>query len=312
VYAALDRIETDLEKDAPTGKIELGALPPEHVRYFFCREHLKKVDRIAQAVERSLTAPRRPLNAPKLPRAKPVKIVVRQFVTSNPRFDRRRDAVALKHNLADLDAEPVDVPDSPFTALLREIALLEALAAKAAEPEAALLVFRACLPADSGTMFALARCYADCLGRIWGASSMDVFGHRDDLDLFVSRSFNEPIGRTHALYLKGISLRHLVPDRANVILTRRSDGGTGIILMTLETATTEAKARARAKELAGSIDALEPDSFGPVIQRVIENKTLTDFRTGVVVSAQPTVEEFRALLLSALPLPPEVAQQLEN
>jgi hypothetical protein len=39
---------------------------------------------------------------------------------------------------------------------------------------------------------------------------------------------------------------------------------------------------------------------------------LMDFRTGVVVPARPSVEELRALLLSALPLPAEVAQTLED
>src|SRR5207253_5108778 len=94
VYAVLDRIEAELERDAPTGKVELGALPPVQVRYFFCREHFKKVERIAQAVERTLEAPRRPVNTAKLPRAKPVKIIVRQSVSGTPRYDRKRDAVA--------------------------------------------------------------------------------------------------------------------------------------------------------------------------------------------------------------------------
>ena len=82
--------------------------------------------------------------------------------------------------------------------------------------------------------------------------------------------------------------------------------------MSLESVETEVQAKARTKELADSIDALEPASFGPVIQQLILNKTLTDFRTGVVVPAEPTVEESRALLLSALPLPPEVARALES
>ena len=82
--------------------------------------------------------------------------------------------------------------------------------------------------------------------------------------------------------------------------------------MSLETATTETDARARVKQLEETIDALEPESFGPVIQHLIEKKTLTDFRSGIIVPAQPSVDEFRAMLLSALPLPVEVAQRLEN
>src|SRR5262249_24957155 len=103
-----------------------------------------------------------------------------------------------------------------------------------------------------------------------------------------------------------------VPTGTNIILTRRADGGTGVILMSLETVTTETEARSRLKQMEQTIDALEPESFGPVIQRFVEKKTLTDFRTGVIVPAQPVAEEFRAMLLSALALPAEVAHRLEN
>jgi ATP-dependent Clp protease ATP-binding subunit ClpC len=316
VYAALDRIEAELEKDAPVGKIELGALPPEQVRYFFCREHLKKVDRLVQAVERAQDAPRRAPNAPRLPRAKPVKIVVRQFMSGNPRFGRLRDAVALQQDLADLETEPVEVPDSPFTALLREIALVEALATNPVDAEAALLVFRACLPEDAAAMFRLAASYGECLGYIWGASAAVLFEAFTPEELLLKQIFGaakgESLGRTQAIYLRGINVRRLVPSQTNTIPTRRADGGTGLVLLTLEAATTEAAARVRAKQLAEAIDVLAPESFGPVIQRVVENKTLTDFRSGVVVPARTSAAEFRALLLSALPLPPEVAQQLES
>jgi len=311
-YAALDRIEGGLELDAPSGKIELGALPPASARYFFCREQLKKVDRLAQAAERALNAPRRAPNTSRLPRAKPVKVVIRQFLSGHPRLDRRRAAVALEHDLAELSEETVEVADSPLTALLREIALLEALAASPAESAATLLVFRACLPADRAAMFQLAHAHAECLGDIWGASTTMLFPHYTKEELLLRTIFGELTGRTQAIFLKGINVGRLVPNQMNTILTQRADGGTGIVLMTLEPATTEAMARVRAKQLADSIDALEPDSFGPVIQRVIENQSLTDFRTGMVVPAQPSAAEFRALLLSALPLPPEVAKELTD
>lgn len=309
VYAALDRIEGELEKDAPAGKVELGALPPEQIRYFFCREHLKKVERLAQAVERTLDAPRRPVNTAKLPRAKPVKIIVRQSVTGNPRYERKRDAVALQHKLADLETEAVDVPDSPFGALLRECALLEALAARPVQAEPALLVFRACLPADSGVIIQLAVAYSECLGKICGPASATRLEQRPQQEL--------PLGlilrrRAQGVFLNGINIGRFVPAGTNIILTRRSDGGTGVILVSLENATTETEAGARLKQLEESIDALEPESFGPVIQRRVEKKTLTDFRTGVIVPAEPSAEEFRAMLLSALPLPAEVAERLEN
>jgi len=44
----------------------------------------------------------------------------------------------------------------------------------------------------------------------------------------------------------------------------------------------------------------------PVLHLIAENQTITDFRTGLVIPAESSPEEFRAFLLSALPLPPEV------
>ncbi|HEX5221139.1 MAG TPA: hypothetical protein VFZ59_16365, partial [Verrucomicrobiae bacterium] len=312
VYAALDRVEANLEKHAPSGKLEMGAMSPAHAHYFFCREHFKKVERLAKAVEHAVNSPRRAANAPRLPRAKPVKIVVRQHITSNPRFERRRDAVALKHNLADLEPEIVDVPDSPLTALFREVALLEMLTAESMSPGSALLVFRACLPSDAGAVSLLAKAYSNCLGDIAGVSTTNVLSHLTQEEQALKKMFGEVHSQTQSLFLKGINPQQFLTAPSSLILTRRGDGVTGVILMSLESVETEAQAKAHTKELANSIDALEPDAFGPVIQQLIHDKTLTDFRTGVVVSAQPTVEEFRALLLSALPLPTEVAQVLES
>jgi ATP-dependent Clp protease ATP-binding subunit ClpA len=313
VYGALDRIEAELERDAPAGKVELGALPPEQVRYFFCREHFKKVERLAQAVERTLESPRRPVNTARLPRAKPVKIIIRQFVSGTPRFDRKRDALALQHKLTDLEAEAVDVPDSPFGALMRECALLEALVARPTEAQPTLLVFRACVPADSVFVFQLARLYSECLGRICGASASDLFERSDSREeSLLRRILNGEQIRARGIFLNGINITRFVPTGTNIVLTRRADGGTGVILMSLETVTTETEARSRLRQMEKTIDALEPESFGPVIQHLFEKKTLTDFRSGVIVPVQPSSEEFRAMLLSSLPLPAEVARQLED
>jgi ATP-dependent Clp protease ATP-binding subunit ClpA len=318
VYAALDRIEATLEKDAPVGRIELKELPPEHIRYFFCREHLKRIDRLAQAAERALKSPARPVNAPKLPRAKPVKIIVRQSISSNPRYERRRDAVALQHKLSDLEPEAVDVPDSPFGALLRECALLEALVASPIQTEPMILVFRACLPSDFRAILQLARAYSDCLARIWGDTSAALLAELTPEEQLLKRIHEgihfrqSSVRRAQGVFLNGMNILRFVPAGTNIILTRRVDGGTGVVLMSLETAQTEAEARSRLKQLEDSIEAIEPESFGPVIQRFVQGKTLTDFRTGVIVPAQASVDEFRAMLLSALPLPSEIARNLEN
>jgi hypothetical protein len=161
-------------------------------------------------------------------------------------------------------------------------------------------------------MFRIARSYSSCLGHIWGGAATALFEHQTEEELLLHEAFGEGHRRIQAVFLKGTNLRRLLPDPTSTILTQRADGATGIILMRVENASSENDARARAKQLSDSIDALEPESFGPVIQRMVAGKSLTDFRSGMVVHAEPSADEFRALLLSALPLPAEMQSQLTD
>jgi ATP-dependent Clp protease ATP-binding subunit ClpC len=312
VYAALERIEAELEADAPTGKVELGTLAPEQLRYFVCREQLGTVDQLLRSVEWAQSALRRPNKASRLPGTRPVQNLARRSLLAKMSLACRRDSMGVQHDLAELEADPVEFPDSALAALLREIALLEILAQQPAGAEATLLIFRTFLPKDDDTMVRIAQSYSDCLASIWGPSAGTLVKSHTEEHSPLTAICTEPRGGTLAIFLNGTIVRRFLPDATNVILTRRADGGAGVILLTLETVTTEAAARTRVKELADAADALDVESFSPVIQRIVENRTLTDFRTGVVVPARPSVEEFRALLLSTLPLPPEVAQQLES
>lgn len=199
-----------------------------------------------------------------------------------------------------------------MSALLRELALLEALASKLVVDRPALLVFRACLADDSAAMFRLSRHYIDCLAHVWGVSATTLFKHQSAEHLLLAGIFDEPRGRIQACYLQGLNLRRLVPDRAHTILAQRANGVMGLILMSLLPVASEAEAQARAKELAGTIDTIDPETFGPVIQMTTENRMLTDFRTGLAIPTTASGEQFRAWLLSALPLPSEVQDAVER
>jgi hypothetical protein len=137
-----------------------------------------------------------------------------------------------------------------------------------------------------------------------------LFADETQEALLLKSIFGEYMPRTQAIFLQGLSLHAFLPGATSTILTRRHNGGTGLVLMSVEPVASETGAKKRAKEMAASIDTLTPDTFGPVIQRVVENESLADFRTGVVVPAKPSAEEVRALLLSALPLPPELVPAL--
>lgn len=311
VYAALDRIEADIESAAPPGKIELANLPPEHARYFFCREQLKKVDHLARAVERAQGAAPRRFSPAKLPKPKPTKLLIRQFTSGTPGFDRQREAITLRQNLADLEPDGLDIPDSPLMALLRESALLEAIAATPLDSTSGILMFRASLQADVSSMFELGHAYCESLNQIWGASATRIAG-LDAADNPAMRGLMRMIsGQLQAFYVKGLNLRRLIPPGAHCVPIRRDDN-VGIVLVTFEPVSSEDEAREIAKKLSEEKEPLPPEDYGPVFQIIKENKTLTDFRTGLVIPARPSAEEFRALLLSALALPPEVQEAIQS
>lgn len=309
VYAALDRIEAEIESTAPPGKIELTNLPPEQARYFFCREQLKKVDHLARAVERAQSAAPRHFSSAKLPKTKPTKLLIRQFSSGTPAFDRQREAITLRQNVADLEPEALDIPNSPLMALLRETALLETMAATPLDNAPGILMLRASLHADIFPMTELGRAYCESLNQIWGASATRVVG-QDANDAAIRAMLKGLLGFFEAFYVKGLNLRRLIPPGAHCVPIRR-DNGVGIVLVTFEPAGSEEEARDIAKKLVEK-EPPPPEDFGPVFQIITENKTLTDYRTGLVIPAAPSAEEFRAVLLSALALPPEVQEAVQG
>jgi ATP-dependent Clp protease ATP-binding subunit ClpC len=311
VYAALDRIEADIEAIAPAGKIELSNLPPDHARYFFCREQLKKVDHLVRAAERAQGAPRRNVSTAKLPKAKPTKLLIRQRSSGSPGFDRQLDAITLRQNLADLEPEAQDIPDSPLLALLRESALLEAMAATPLDENPAMLILRASVHGDLAHMLQLGSIYLETLGHVWGVSITPILGEKEMNEAMLRHMRAGRPGYLHGFYLKGLNLRRLLPAGSHCVLVRR-ENNVGILQVTLDSISSEEAARETFKKLEESKEAPAPEEHGPVFQIITENKSLTDFRTGLVVSARPSPEEFRALLLSALPLPREVEQAMRS
>jgi ATP-dependent Clp protease ATP-binding subunit ClpC len=309
--AALDRIEADLEAHAPVGRIELGNLPPESARYFACREQLQKVDRLIHSVGRFRSAHRKSSVAARVSKPKPTKLVVRQLVSGNPKLGRLRDRVELQLALAEWEAgESVEVSDSPLLALCRELALLDAMVRQPWDDRPVVLVMEPLDERDTDFVFGLAQCYADFFNYVWGSSATFLFEQLGQPERAVRRIFGEsrpsPI---QALFLNGFNLRYVVSPGTSTLLVRRADGSIGVLLMHLHDASSQVEAEAVARNYlpeGGRVPNAEVEIDGPVLHMITENKTITDFRTGLVISAQPSQEEFRALVLSALPLPAEV------
>jgi hypothetical protein len=309
--AALDRIEEEVEAHAPSGRIEIGNLPPESGRYFACREQLKKVDRLVQAATRFRSSARKSAGTARVPKSKPTKLVVRQVVSGNPKLERLRDRVELQAELAEWAAgESVEVPDSPLLASCRELALLEAMVRKPWDDRPAVLVFQPLDERDVKFAFGLAQLYFDFFNYVWGCSAAFVFEQVPGDGWLSKRIVAEPQpDPIQGLFLNGFNIRSILPCGAHPLLLRRADGSMGVLLMHLREAASATEAQAVARTFLPRADLNQPAEVpveGAVLQMITETKTITDFRTGLVIPAQPSPEEFRAFLLSSLALPKEV------
>lgn len=311
--AVLDRIEEEVEAHAPTGRIEIGNLPPESARYFACREQLKKVDHLVQTVTRHRPTSRKSANTARVSKAKPTKMVVRQFMSGNPKLERLRDRVELQVELAEWEAgESVEVSDSPLLALCRELALLEAMIRRPWDDRPAVLVFQPLEERDSDFAYSLAQLYFDFFNYLWGGSAAFVFEQLKKEELLLRKIFGErdpAPAPMQGLFVTGINIRSIVPAGGNTVLLRRADGSMGVLLMHLREAACAAEAKTVVRTFLPRGDLnqhAEIQAEGAVLQMITERKDITDFRTALVIPVEPSPEQFRALLLSTLPLPVEV------
>ena len=150
----------------------------------------------------------------------------------------------------------------------------------------------------------------DGLGSVWRTSKLVSVELRDGETQGGSGNLSEPQGRSMAIRIVGQDTRRCLPNGPNIILIKRADGGTGVILTTLETSTANTDWEAQAQDPSCSLDDMNVHSLGPVIQRIVENQGMTDFRSGVTIPDRPSSDEFRGLLLSMLLLPPEISVSL--
>ena len=113
-----------------------------------------------------------------------------------------------------------------------------------------------------------------------------------------------------AIWCSDGNLRRALPAGESFVLVRRADGTQGGIRVSLRPASSASALRAlldQESEPAGG-GAASPESLGPVIHSLAVANELTDFRSGRVVPANPTGQQARAFLLSALALPAELGR----
>ena len=305
----LERIATELEKSAPTGRIGAGQLSPEQAHYALCREQWLKVASLAKAAGHSVEPLPPGATLASLPKARPANVIIRQRSWKpTPQFDRRRAAQALRVDLEELGAEaaaPTSAP--PVPALLREAAWLEALMASPGDDRPVGLVFRALSDLDRNELRSLVWLYRSGLASLFGTADPDDDRVSDEsLPPWITQALPT---HTEAVWCQGRNLRRVLPAEPSCVLVRREDGTLGGIRVSPQPAETVETLRALLANEAAQhgADPLGREPLGPAIHLVKSSENLTDFRTGLVLGPSPSHEEARAFLLSALPLPGELS-----
>jgi hypothetical protein len=151
----------------------------------------------------------------------------------------------------------------------------------------------------------LAQLYFDFFNNIWGTSASLILEEFYE-ECLLRTIFGKAGPAFHGLpmFVNGFNLRFQLPPQASVLLARRTDGSLGLVSTRLLAAASVAEAESVArKHLSAGNGVAKP--AGDVLF-LMTSKTITDFRTGLIIPDKPGKEEFRALMLSALPLPPEV------
>lgn len=304
-YDALDSLEQRLEAQAPSGTVELGALTPQQERYYHCREQVRRVERLINAAEaRQNAKPVSKGRAMSVSRARPVKIIVRQFFSGNPRFDRARDAEQYETDIAesnDSEAAEHDIIETPLFATVRELALLELMVAEPHEDEGVGLIIRGQGLCAAVHASALQSRLMKLLSGHWGTVADPVGRGVDE-----SRPFHM------GLWTAGPNIARLLQPVLGCWLLHDANG----TLHTLEVRLVSCASSEELLRLMVRSDEAAPaeEQEMPVVMTTGHDLQVVCHGTGLMAGSMESMEqdEFRAFHLASLPLPPELADLLES
>jgi hypothetical protein len=330
IDAALDRIEAAMKPHAPKGKFALDRLTPEQSNYFFCREQLNKVEGLLEAYENAETQVR--LGSGSViakPKIQPLKYTTHNYDTgADPYHKRLRDAVDLKVEMSEFENETTNASittNPPLAVLLRELVLLEAMAKQPVSVRPVLVYLQALHGATQGAESVMAHHYEVFLGQHWGTSVRDLSLAKQN-----AAATKMETQRSKVLLVTGPNTVRLLQLEAGNHLVRSPDGKLGILHVSMMEVDGPDQAEHLARQLMSrhshsSVETLNSqEAMTPVIRLIQFDKAITDFRTGVVHAAvapdklllamifnEPVAtlsppEAYRTLLLSTLPLPPEL------
>ncbi|MCF7785230.1 MAG: AAA family ATPase [Prosthecobacter sp.] len=288
---ALDRLIEQVEQQAPQGTVELGTLTAVQERYYHCREQVQRVERLLNAAEASLhQKPARQGRVMSVSRARPVKILVRQYYSGNPRFDRAREAELHESLLTDVDMPDHDIVETPLFAALRELSLLELMAAESSQNESVDLTICA-----SGS-------FAESQASSIQHQVMALLsGHGGTAVQDIHEASGSSAPLQFGLRAIGLNLMRLLEPLAGTWLLHDDDG----TLHTLEVSLALSAAEDRVCSTA------EPTQDSSLTMTLLRDQRLLCHRTGLLLAPDADADTFRAFHLPSLPLPAELVEWLQ-
>lgn len=306
VRLALDRIEERLDSIPTQQRLEVGHVPPAQAKAIFCREQLREADHLLTLTE-ALFKPSRKKSVRVLNTARPRTInlsLVRNFYVGDPRPDSIRAAESLRFDLNEIHEpeESTELPDSPLAALLREVALLEIMMAAPDNESPVTLAFHAAQPSEVAAPLRVALLFQKALEKCWGYTVQMVWpAMRDPTQYFIDANVEKNRGMCFpALVIQGPGARAWLSTQSGIHLHRAKDGGLSLFQSHLLDRHSVESARATFDSWThvhtSTLQIL------PTVSEYLEGRGYTNYRSGLRIPDQPSAEEWRASLLSALPL----------
>jgi len=310
IEQALVRLESEMEAMAPSGRVALDDVSPEHARYFAVSEQLRLVRRMFQQM--TSAGPTRgdaPVRASR-PRVPARRALVR-FTNAGLR-QQQLAADSFRASLHDLETVPhASGPAERLLDCLHELALAEVMArATEADARVALLL----VMTDATRTWAISatqrKSLREMFGRLWGYEVKEVETpkefHEFGRDRVFALEIEGPGARTVAEVEAGTHL--FLPSFGNIVLTA------GNVLPLAPNENAAERIGALQRRCDEWIDALaagratladDPWPFGPLIRISQEGGKTMDLRSGFAVQGEPNADELRTMVLSQLPAPQE-------
>lgn len=307
-FDALDRLEEQVEKHAPKDAVDISAVSADQARYFHSREQIRRVERLLKAARHGLEerTPKRGTRALSVPRPKATKLIVRQYhgAGNSVRFEREKEAELLESELDEEEPPSTDLSETPLFAAVRELALLEQTTTEPYDDGGVLLTMHSDDTGGVSDGVTLLKKMSRFIRSLWGMAAEEVFD-----EAVLDNRHKTVLGVLQmafpGLWCSGPNAGRVAALIEGGYLVETSDDSPRLLRVLARPCGSLQEAR----DIQSRPPPPPPErEVIPVRFSDLPDDRLLDHTTGLAVTKDEDEEEpFRAFMLSALPLPAELA-----